>query len=70
MNNDPENLVVLPKYIHRLIHTKFGNILIRGIHTGALSREDFFNICTDEEKEILRTNYRFKYNASGGFKTG
>ena len=52
MNNNPENLVVLPKHVHRLIHTKFGNILIRGIHTGTLSREHFFNICTDEEKKF------------------
>ena len=52
INNMPENLVVLPKHVHRLIHTKFGNILIRGLHTGTLSRKDFFNICTNEEKKF------------------
>ena len=51
-NNDPSNLVMLPKTAHRLIHTKYGNILIRALHTGKISTELFFSLCTDEEKQF------------------
>lgn len=48
-NNEPTNLVVLPKSAHRLIHTRFGNILLRGLHTGVIDRETFIKMCTDDE---------------------
>lgn len=38
LNNVPTNLVMLPKRAHRLIHTIFGNVLIRALHTGKLDR--------------------------------
>lgn len=49
-NNTPTNLVVLPKNAHRLLHTKFGNIILRNLHTGNITKEMFFNMCTEEEK--------------------
>ena len=50
MNNNPENLVVLPKTAHRLVHTYFGNVLIKALHTNKISKEEFFKCCNDEEK--------------------
>ena len=38
LNNVPTNLVMIPKRTHRLIHTIFGNVLIRALHTGKLDR--------------------------------
>lgn len=56
-NNDVHNLVLLPKDAHRLIHTIFGNVLIRALHTGIIDRETFFKMCTEEQynfyKEII-----------------
>lgn len=56
-NNDPHNLVVLPKAPHRLIHSIFGNALIRALHTGRITRKTFRKICNDEQwnfyKEII-----------------
>lgn len=54
MNNTPSNLVLLPKSTHRLIHTKFGNILIRSLHTGFISKETFFSMCNEEEKQFYK----------------
>ena len=53
-NNDPKNLVVLPKTAHRLIHTIFGNVLINALHTGRLTREIFFNICNKEQGDFYK----------------
>jgi hypothetical protein len=52
MNNNPENLVVLPKTAHRLIHTYFGNVLIRALHTNKITKDEFFRCCNKEEKEF------------------
>lgn len=52
MNNNPENLVVLPKTAHRLVHTYFGNVLIRSLHTNKITREEFFNCCNEEERKF------------------
>jgi hypothetical protein len=61
-NNIPENLILLPKTAHRLIHTIFGNILINALHTNKISREQFFNLCTEEQrnfyKEIIDLNIK------------
>ena len=51
-NNDPTNLVVLPKTAHRLIHTYFGNVLIKALHTNKITRDEFFKCCNDEEKKF------------------
>ena len=48
----PENLVVLPRNAHMLIHRWFGNILINALHTGKITRETFFSMCTDEQKHF------------------
>jgi len=53
-NNNPENLVVLPKTAHRLIHTWFGNVLISALHTNKIDRDTFFNICNAEQKEFYK----------------
>ena len=53
-NNDPENIVVLPKSAHRLIHTIFGNILINALHTGKIDKDLFFDMCNDEQKEFYK----------------
>ena len=57
LNNVPTNLVMIPKRTHRLIHTIFGNVLIRALHTGKLDRQTFIDICTKEQwdfyKEII-----------------
>ena len=50
MNNNPTNLVVLPKSTHRLVHTYFGNVLIKALHTNKITREVFFKCCSEEEK--------------------
>lgn len=59
-NNAPENLVMLPKSTHRLIHTWFGNILINALHTGRINREEFFKVCDEKArifyKEIIDLN--------------
>lgn len=47
-NNDPHNLVLLPKTTHRLIHTIFGNVLIGALHTGRIDKEIFRKICNVE----------------------
>lgn len=52
MNNNPDNLVVLPKTTHRLIHSYFGNALIRALHTNKIQRDDFFKCCNEEEKRF------------------
>ena len=52
MNNNPENLVVLPKTAHRLVHTYFGNVLIKALHTNKITREEFFKCCNDEERKF------------------
>lgn len=54
LNNNPKNLVVLPKAAHRLIHTWFGNVLINALHTGRIDRETFFAVCTEEAKEFYK----------------
>lgn len=53
-NNDIHNLVLLPKDAHMLIHRIFGNVLISALHTGKLSREQFFDLCNDEQKEFYK----------------
>lgn len=53
-NNNPENLVMLPKTTHRLIHTIFGNILINALHTGKIERDVFFSMCNDEQKNFYK----------------
>lgn len=50
MNNTPENLVMLPKSAHTLIHRLFGNILISALHGGVIDRETFYKMCNDAEK--------------------
>ena len=41
---------MLPGNVHMLIHRCFGNILISALHTNKLSREQFFNLCSDEQR--------------------
>lgn len=53
-NNDPENLVVLPKTVHRLIHIIFGNVLIHGLHTGIIDAEIFKKMCTNEQWDFYK----------------
>lgn len=59
-NHSPENLVVLPRNVHMLIHRWFGNILINALHTGKITREMFFSMCNEEQanfyKEIIDLN--------------
>ena len=52
LNNNPINLVVLPKTAHRLVHTYFGNVLIKALHTNKITREEFFKCCNDDEKNF------------------
>ena len=52
LNNNPTNLVVLPKTVHRLIHTYFGNVLIKALHTNKITRDEFFKCCNKEEREF------------------
>lgn len=54
MNNVPENLVVLPKTAHRLVHTYFGNVLIKALHTNKITQEEFFKCCNEEEKNFYK----------------
>ena len=51
-NHSPENLVVLPQSAHMLIHRTFGNILINALHTGKITRDTFFSLCTEEQKKF------------------
>lgn len=53
-NNDIENLIMLPKSAHRLIHTVFGNVLINALHSGKIDRDVFFGICNDEQKNFYK----------------
>lgn len=53
-NNNPENLVLLPKTAHRLIHTYFGNVLIKALHTNKITREEFFKCCDEKEKNFYQ----------------
>lgn len=53
-NHNPENLVVLPRKTHMLIHRWFGNILINALHTGKITREVFFSLCNDEQKKFYQ----------------
>ena len=51
-NNAPENLILLDKSTHILIHRLFGNVLINALHTGRISKEDFFELCNENQKEF------------------
>ena len=51
-NNDPTNLVLLPRDAHMLVHRYFGNILLSALHTGKITRELFFSLCNDEQKKF------------------
>ena len=51
-NNEKQNLVVLPRNVHMLLHRWFGNILLSALHTGKISREDFYKLCSDEQKTL------------------
>ena len=51
-NNDIHNLVLLPQATHMLLHRIFGNVLLSALHTGKLSRDLFFSILTEEQKEF------------------
>ena len=51
-NNELTNLVVIPRDVHMLIHRWFGNILIHALHTGIISRETFYSMCTEEQKQF------------------
>lgn len=51
-NNVPENLILLDKSTHMLIHRFFGNVLINALHTNKISRDFFFSLCNDVEKEF------------------
>ena len=53
-NNEIKNLVVLPSSTHMLIHRIFGNILLNALHTGRISRKEFFNICNTSECEFYK----------------
>lgn len=53
-NNELSNLVVLPKTVHRLLHTRFGNILLRSLHTGLLDRDTFIKMCLPEEWDFYK----------------
>ena len=61
-NNDPENLIVLPKNAHMLVHKIFGNVLINALHTGKIDRDLFFKMCNEEQrnfyKEIIDLNVK------------
>lgn len=54
MNNSPENLVLLPKNVHFLIHKNFGNVLIKALHTNKITKEVFYSCCDDIEKEFYK----------------
>ena len=54
LNNDPTNLIMLPKNVHRLIHTWFGNILIHALHTNIIDRNLFFSMCNEEQKNFYK----------------
>lgn len=51
-NNDKSNLVLLPSNVHMMIHRHFGNVLISALHSGKLSREQFFSFCSKEQKDF------------------
>ena len=53
-NNIPTNLVVLPKHTHRILHTKFGNIILRNLHNNLITKEQFFSLCNNEEIEFYK----------------
>lgn len=53
-NNDIHNLVLLPQEAHMLIHRIFGNVLIAALHTNKLSRDQFFSLCNEEQKEFYK----------------
>lgn len=51
-NNLPENLILIDKSTHSLIHRYFGNVLINALHTNKISRGFFFSLCNDVQKEF------------------
>lgn len=51
-NNLPENLILIDKSTHSLIHRYFGNILIRCLHCGLITKETFFSFCNEEERKF------------------
>lgn len=53
-NNELTNLIVIPRDVHMLIHRWFGNILIHALHTGIISRETFYSMCTEEQKQFYK----------------
>lgn len=60
LNNNPENLVLLTKSVHRKLHTIFGNILLNALHTNRIDRNTFYKICNEEQRifydEIIDLN--------------
>ena len=53
-NHNPENLIVLPRNVHMLIHRWFGNILINALHTNKITHEAFFSLCNEEQKKFYK----------------
>lgn len=45
---------MLPKSTYRLIHTWFGNVLINALHTGRITREEFFKVCDEKAKTFYK----------------
>lgn len=53
-NNDPKNLIILPKATHMLLHRWFGNILLNAIETNKISMELLQSICTQEQYNLYK----------------
>ena len=53
-NNNPENLVLLPKSAHVLIHRLFGNIVISALYNGLITKEVFYSMCNEAEKDFYQ----------------
>lgn len=51
-NNLKSNLVLLPKSVHMLLHRIFGNILLNALHSNKITRDEFYSMCTLEQKQF------------------
>lgn len=51
-NNNPENLILIDTSTHSLIHRYFGNVLINCLHNNIISRDLFFSLCNEVQKEF------------------
>lgn len=54
LNNNIENLILISRNTHMLLHRWFGNILLNAIETNKISRDLFYSLCSKEQEMLYK----------------